>query len=109
MYRRVINMANTKVTIKVVSKASKLFLVGSTKNLGAWDAKKAVELEYCEKCGAFFTDKLLPAGEVVEFKVLTAKSWDNVEKGAWGEEVANHSFVAEKGLEVVVEVNNFAK
>lgn len=102
-------MANTKVTIKVVSKASKLFLVGSTKNLGAWDAKKAVELEYCEKCGAFFTDKLLPAGEVVEFKVLTAKSWDNVEKGAWGEEVANHSFVAEKGLEVVVEVNNFAK
>ena len=102
-------MANTKVTIKVVSKASKLFLVGSTKNLGAWDAKKAVELEYCDKCGAFFTDKLLPAGEVVEFKVLTAKSWDNVEKGAWGEEVANHSFVAEKGLEVVVEVNNFAK
>ncbi len=102
-------MANTKVTIKVVSNASKLFIVGSTKNLGAWDAKKAVELEYCDKCGAFFTDKLLPAGEVVEFKVLTAKNWDNVEKGVWGEEVANHSFVAEKGLEVVVEVNNFAK
>ena len=102
-------MANTKVSIKVVSNASKLYIVGSTKNLGEWDAKKAVSLEYCEKCGAFFTDKLLPAGEVVEFKVLTAKNWANVEKGAYGEEVANHSFVASKGLEVVVEVNNFAK
>lgn len=102
-------MANTKVSIKVVSCAPKLFIVGSTNNLGAWDAKKAVELEYCEKCGAFYTDKMLPAGEVVEFKVLTAKDWANVEKGAYGEEVANHSFVAAKGLEVVVEVNNFAK
>ena len=51
---------------------------------------------------------MLPAGEVVEFKVLTAKDWANVEKGAYGEEVSNHSFVATKGLEVVVEVNNFA-
>ena len=102
-------MANTKVSIKVVSKASKLYLVGSTSNLGAWDVKKAVALEYCEKCGAFYTDKMLPAGEVVDFKVLTAKDWANVEKGAYGEEVANHSFVAAKGLEVVVEVNNFAK
>ena len=102
-------MAQVTVSIKVNSNAKNVYIVGSTKNLGEWDAKKAVELEYCDKCGAFFTDKLLPAGEVVEFKVLTAKDWANVEKGAYGEEVANHSFVAAKGLEVVVEVNNFAK
>ena len=101
-------MANTKVSIKVVAKAKKLYIVGSTKNLGEWDPKKAVELEYCEKCNAFFTDKLLPAGETVEFKVLNAKNWANVEKGTNGEEVANHSFTAAKGLEVVVEVTNFA-
>lgn len=101
-------MANTKVSIKVVAKAEKLYIVGSTKNLGEWNPKKAVELEYCDKCNAFYTEKLLPAGEVVEFKVLNGKDWANVEKGTYGEEVANHSFTAQKGLEVVVEVNNFA-
>lgn len=102
-------MANTKVTIKVVSNAQDLYIVGSTKNLGEWDAAKAVKLEYCAECNAFYTTKMLPAGETVEFKVLTAKDWANVEKGSYGEEVANHSFVAAKGLDVVVEVYNFAK
>jgi len=101
-------MANTKVTIKVVAPVGEVYIVGSTKNLGAWDAAKAVKLEYCNECNAFFTTKMLPLGETVEFKVLSAKSWDSVEKGIWGEELQNHSFVAEKGLDVVVEVSNFA-
>ena len=102
-------MANTKVTIKVVAPAEELFVVGSTKNLGEWDASKAVKLDYCNECKAFYTTKMLPAGETVEFKVLTSKDWATVEKGIYGEELENHSFVAEKGLEVVIEVKNFAK
>ena len=101
-------MANTKVVIKVVAPAEELYLVGSTKNLGAWDAAKAIKLEFCAECNAYHTTKMLPAGEVVEFKVLSAKDWANVEKGVYGEEVANHSFVAEKGLVVEVSVSNFA-
>ena len=48
-------MANTKVEIRVAVKADAkdVYLVGSTTSLGAWDAKKAVKLEYCEKCGKF--------------------------------------------------------
>ena len=52
--------------------------------------------------------KTAEAGEAVEFKVLAAKSFDAVEKGAYGEELQNHSFVASKGLTVEVEVVNFA-
>lgn len=100
-------MANKKVAIKVYSNASKLYIVGSTANLGAWDPKKAVALDYCDECKAFHTTKLLPEGAVVEFKVLADKSWDHVEKGANGEEVANHTLVPETGLEVVLEINNF--
>lgn len=101
------SMANTKVTIKVVAQAKELYIVGSSKNLGEWDSEKAVKLEYCEKCNAFYTNKMFPIGSTVEFKVLADKTWARVEKGIWCEEIENHSFVAEKGLEVFVEVHNF--
>ncbi len=97
-----------KVTIKVASNSKDLFVVGSTKNLGAWNASKAEQLEKCEKCGKFSVSKMFNEGEVVEFKVLAGKSWDAVEKGQNQEEVQNHQFVASKGLVVELEVNNFA-
>lgn len=106
-------MANTaktcKVTIKVTANVEKLFIVGSTKNLGAWDAKKAVELELCAECGAFVTTKQFDVDSVVEFKVLAAKDWAAVEKGMWGEELENHTFTAAKGEVVEVGVSNFGK
>ena len=102
-------MANVKVTIKVAAKnTDKLYLVGSTANLGNWDPKDAVKMEFCEKCGKFNVTKQFAEGTTVEFKVLKSKSYDGVEKGAWGEELENHTFVAAKGLEVEVEVFNFA-
>lgn len=102
-------MANVKVEFKVVAhNASKVFLCGSTANLGSWDPKGAVECEFCDKCGKFHASKMFKEGEVVEFKVLKDKTFDAVEKGAWGEELANHSFVASKGLVVEVEAVNFA-
>ncbi len=101
-------MANVKVEFKVVAhNANKLFLTGSSNNLGAWNPDKAVECDFCDKCGKFSASKMFKEGEVVEFKVLKDRTFDAVEKGAWGEEVANHSFVASKGLVVELEVLNF--
>lgn len=104
-------MANTKVEIKVAvnTPCEEVYLVGSTPSLGEWNPKKAVKLEYCDSCKKYAVSKLLPAGETVEFKVLSAKSWDSVEKGANGEEVENHVIVPSKGLSVEVDVVTFAK
>lgn len=93
------------VTVKFVVNAdsNKLYICGSTANLGSWDAKKAVEL----------TDgtvsKKFEEGAFVEFKVLSKKAWTNVEKGFNGEEIQNHSFVATKGQVVEVNVAKFNK
>ncbi len=93
------------VTVKFVVKANseKLYICGSTDNLGAWNAKKAVEL----KEGT--VSKKFEEGTNVEFKVLACKDWACVEKGCNGEELENHSFVAAKGQVVEVCVCNFAK
>lgn len=100
--------AQVTVTIKVEANAEKVFVVGNTANLGAWDAKKAVELKAVE-AGKFEVSKKFDADAVVEFKVLAAKNWDAVEKGIWGEDLANHTFTATKGLVVEAGVSNFAK
>lgn len=98
-------MANTKIEFLVKApEGLDVFICGNKSVLGDWDASKAVKLSYCADCGLYTASKLLPAGEVVEFKVLKAKNWDAVEKGSWNEDVANHQFVAEKGTKVEVEV-----
>ncbi len=102
-------MARVKVEFKVVAKnADKLYLVGSSDNLGNWNVSKAVKFDYCDKCQKFSASKLFEEGELVEFKVLKDKTFDAVEKGFNGEEVQNHSFVASKGLVIEFEVTNFA-
>lgn len=100
---------NTKVEFKVsVSQdVEHVYVVGSVKALGEWDATKAVELEKCEECGKFTVSKLLPVGETVEFKVLSSKTWDAVEKGNFGEDVENHSLIVEPKLTVEVTVAKF--
>ena len=95
-------MAQVTVKFNVKSNA-KVYICGSTDNLGAWDAKKAVEV----KDGAL--SKKFEEGTVVEFKVLAGKTWTKVEKGAYGEELCNHGFVATKGLVVNVDAFNFSK
>ena len=101
-------MANTKIEFLVKSPLKdELYLVGNVKALGEWDASKGVLLTYCAECGRYTASKMLPADTNVEFKVLAGKTWDAVEKGTWGEDVANHAFVATKGTKVEVEVLNF--
>ena len=101
-------MANTKIEFLVSAPVKdELYVVGNIPALGEWNAAKGVKLTYCAECGRYTASKLLPADTNVEFKVLAGKTWDAVEKGAWGEDVANHAFVAAKGTKVEVEVLNF--
>ncbi len=98
-----------KVTVKFVVKANvkKAYIVGSTDNLGAWNPAKALALTLED--GVFTASKQFDAGANVEFKVLAGKTFDAVEKGVYGEEVANRTFTATKGLKVEAEVVNFSK
>lgn len=93
-------MANVNVKILVNAPKNKVYISGSTKNLGEWDLSKAVEAEG-------IITKQFPEGTEVEFKVLSNKDWKNVEKGPYGEEIANRKFVASKGLVVKVDVATF--
>ncbi|MCR5114008.1 MAG: hypothetical protein K6A63_08745 [Acholeplasmatales bacterium] len=96
-------MAQVTVTIKVSAKAEKVYICGSTKNLGDWNPKNAVEV----KDGKI--NKKFDADTVVEFKVLSAKTWDAVEKGVNGEELENHKFTVSSAVkEFEVVVDNFA-
>lgn len=102
-------MANLKVKflIDANSDTEELYLVGNVKQLGAWDLSKAVKLTLCHECGKYTVTKMLPAGEVVEFKVVKTQDWNSVEKGIWCEDIQNHSFIVEKGLKVEIVCHHF--
>ena len=101
-------MANTKIEFLVKAPQNEeLYLVGNIPALGEWNPTKGVKLSYCKECGKYTVSKLLPVDTNVEFKVLAGKTWDAVEKGNWGEDVANHAFVAAKGTKVEIEVLSF--
>ena len=102
-------MARVRVKICVAPKTNceELYIVGSTSSLGYWDVKKATKLTYCEECQKFVVTKFLPAEEVVEFKFITAKDWNNVEKGIWREEISNRTIVPTKGLKLELTIETF--
>lgn len=83
----------------------KLYICGNTKNLGEWNPVNAKELH--KKENHFEIVKLFNVGETVSFKILEKMTWERVEIGYWYEEVNNHSFVAQNGLVVNIEVPNF--
>ena len=101
---------NTRVefVISTVNPVEEIYIVGSHAKLGEWDVTKAIKLEYNESKNAFCAIKMLPAGSEVEYKILAAKSWNNVEKGIFGEELPNRVFTAVKGTKVEIVVSNFA-
>ena len=89
-------------------KADELYLIGNIAGFGAWDASKAKKMT---KKGDVFTANVpVKAGELVEFKVSAAPCWSKVEKGIFGEELANHAIVIDSDKKVVeVGVSNFAE
>ena len=45
----------------------------------------------------------------IEYKVITNKSWNNVEKGIFAEDIQNHNFEAIKGHYEDIFVHSFNK
>ena len=87
-------MINFTVTTK--NATEEVYLIGNTKNLGAWDTKKASKMNKVGE-NTFSLRKRFELGALVEYKVVATKNWDNVEKGIFTEEVENHHFEAVKG------------
>lgn len=102
-------MAKVRVSFSVAPKTycEELYIVGSTSSLGYWDVKKATKLTYCQECQKFFVNKILPADETVEFKFITKKDWNGVEKGIWREEICNRTIVPVKGLKLDLTIESF--
>ena len=104
-------MGKCRVTFNITSdvKCDSVFLVGNIKELGDWNVEKALEAKYDEKSNSYKLVKQLEAGTEVAFKICSANSWDNVEKGEWSSEIENHTFVVAKGLVVKAHVKYFNK
>ena len=88
--------------------AEEIYVVGNIQKLGEWEPKKAKALKTAD--GDKYTVNVtgLSMGTEVEFKVLCAKSWDKVEKGANFEEIQNHVVTVNGKTVVDVEVYNWA-
>ena len=104
-------MARVRVSFSVAPKTpcDNLYIVGSTSNLGNWDPKKATQLSYNNELNAFVVNKFLPLEEVVEFKFITMRDWNGVEKGIWNEEISNREVVPTKGLKLELTIETFRK
>ena len=96
-----------RVTFYVTTKhpAEQMYLCGELRNAGLWIAKSATKMRLTDK--GWCAVKMLPVGASFEYKFLRDADWSAVEKGIWGEEVANRTIVAQKGLVVVDEVPNW--
>ncbi len=102
-------MANVKVEFiaKVAQDVKEVYLVGSDEKIGSWDPKNAIKMNNKEK-GVFTISKMFEAGDEIEFKFLSSKSYSNVEKGLYLEEIENHKVTAKSGVKKVIVVKNFA-
>lgn len=113
-YKEGENMATKTATTKVeffitcACDVKSLYIVGSDAKFGEWNPEKAIKVDYNDEKKSFYLTKMLPVGASYEFKILADKSWNRVEKGYYGEEIENRSFVVAKGLKVVAKVLNFA-
>jgi len=101
-------MANVKIKFSVAPKThcDNLYIVGSNSSLGNWNIKKATKLTFSEESNAFVCCKMLPVGETVEFKFVSAKDWTAVEKGIFNEDIANRQVVPAKGMKLDLTIEN---
>ena len=94
-----------KLIVRVPEGYEEAYICGNTANLGAWNAAKAVKLKKSDD--AFVIRKRFPVGAKIEYKALSCRNWGRVEKGAFGEELQNNCFTAEKGIIVQRNVATF--
>lgn len=93
------------VTVPVETPAAaEIFLAGNLPELGNWaaDGFKMKKLNTGRWFGSFLTTH----GTLIECKV-TQGSWATVEKGANGREIANRSFLVEKGMPIEITVKKW--
>ena len=83
-------------TVNTKNPVQEVYIVGNTKNLGAWNTKNATKMKVVNE-NTFEVTKRFNVGENIEYKVVATKNWENVEKGIFAEDVENHHFIAEKG------------
>lgn len=95
-----------KFTVRPNRPCEELFLVGSTKNIGAWDTNKASKMKYDYDLNAFVITKMFEENELVEFKFIANKNWKFVEKGIWKEEICNRQFIPFKGLNLELTIEH---
>lgn len=102
-------MANKKVKIIVHAAAGEeIYVCGNIPQLGNWDAEKAVPIKKVND-GEYSITKMLPGGQMIQFKFLSAKDWKNVEKGMYGEELDNHILFLPVDEPQVYGVDKFGK
>jgi hypothetical protein len=105
--------ADNKVTVKfeinlegaIADEA--IYLVGNTKEIGAWDVTKAKALKK-NKAGIYASTGIkFEKGTVVEFKICKTQDWNTVEKTVEGTELTNHVFTADEDKTVTIDVYRF--
>lgn len=82
-----------------------MYLCGENRASGNWNPEFAYKMTLTPD--GWRAIKYLPEGKPFEFKVLRGKSWYDVEKGTWCEEISNHVITAQKGLVVHMNIPNF--
>lgn len=93
---------------KNAKKYENLYICGNCAKLGNWNPEKAVPLKKT-KCGNFRLSRKFPVDSHIEYKLLAGKDWKYVEKGIYGEEIANHSQVVEGNTVSPVVITFFAE
>lgn len=95
MKKTLINDSANKAFVEIgvnlrdeATSADELYITGNIPELGGWDVSKAVKLR--RKGGRYLTSVEYGSDMILEFKILNKKDWNGVEKGTWGEEIANH-------------------
>lgn len=94
-------LVNFNVIVKG-GRADKLYLLSNYNN---WNIEEAEEFE---RFGDIFKlTKKYPRNFKLEFKVSYSKSWDGVEKGMFGEEIINHTYLLRDDMNIEDIVYNF--
>ena len=90
---------------KDTPKDSALFVIGSPAELGAWNPPGHALVRRAD--GAFTARARFKPGVTVEYKI-TRGSWETVEKGPNGEEIANRVLKVEKDAVIEIEIASWA-
>lgn len=104
--------AKHKITFEVLLyeaavDAQDVYVVGNIAELGGWDAGKGLKLAY--KNGKYTGSVNVLAGTTIEYKISNTLNWVGVEKGIWGEELCNHTVIANSDYTDVAGVSNWKK